>query len=69
MLHHDRIDALEGIGVNKSNRSEEYMLCHYWYFLDTGYRCEPETCNECRDILTMVYELKDITILNIKGVD
>ena len=45
------------------------MLYHLWYFLDTGNRYEPEVCIDCRDILTMVYEPKDVAILNIKGVD
>ena len=45
------------------------MLFHYWYFLDTGYRYESEACNGCHDISMIVYELKDIEILNIKDVD
>ena len=37
MLEYDRIIILkysEGIDVDKTNKSREYMLCHYWYFLD-----------------------------------
>ena len=45
------------------------MICHYWYFKDTGYKYEPYVCNGCHDLLTMIYDLKDFTILNIKGVD
>ena len=41
------------------------MLCHYWYFKDVGYKYEPHFC----DVLTTVYELKNIAILNVKGVD
>lgn len=63
MLCYDRIDASEGIDVNKSGRLKECMMCHYWYFLDTGYRYEAEVCNGCDDISIMVFEL------NIKGID
>ena len=69
MLHFDRIDVSEGIDVDKSNKSKEWMICHYWYFLDSGYKYEPEVWNGCRDISMMVYELENIAILNIKGVD
>ena len=64
-MFYDRIDASEGIDVSKSSRSIECMLYHYWYFLHNGYRYEPEVCNGCHDISMMVYELKDIAILNI----
>ena len=43
------------------------MICHYWYFLNTGYKYEPELCNDCVDISVMANELKNIVILNIKG--
>ena len=35
MLEYDRIDISEGIDLNKTNKSKECMLCHYWYFLKT----------------------------------
>ena len=54
MLYYDRIDTSEGIVVNRSSRWKEYMLYHYWYFVDTCYRYEPEVCNDCPDISMMV---------------
>ena len=42
MLYYDRIDVSEGIDVNISNESKECMICHYSYFLDRGYKYEPE---------------------------
>ena len=45
------------------------MICHYWHFKDIGYKYEPYVCNGCHDLLMMIYDLKDFTILNIKGVD
>ena len=34
MLHYDRIDISEGIDIDKTNKSKECDICHYWYFLD-----------------------------------
>ena len=45
------------------------MLSHYWYFKDAGFKFEPHVCNKCHDTLMTAYELKNIAILNVKGVD
>ena len=37
MLYYDRIDISEGIDVNKSSVSEDYIICHQWYFLNKGF--------------------------------
>ena len=34
MLQYDGIDVSEGIDINKTKKSQECMLCHYWYFRD-----------------------------------
>ena len=44
------------------------MLCHYWYFEDVGFKFERRVCNKCHYVLVTAYELKDIAILNVKGV-
>ena len=36
MLFYDRIDVSEGIDVNKTSKSKEFYICHYWYFLNKG---------------------------------
>ena len=69
MLQYDRIDVSEGIDINKTNESKECMLCHYWYFKDVGYKFQPYLCNGCHAVSMMAYELKNIAILNAKGVD
>ena len=53
----------------KKNASKECMLCHYWYFNGVGFKFEPHVCNKCHDGLMTVYELKNIAILNVKGVN
>ena len=45
------------------------MLCHYWYFKDVGLKLEPHVCKKCHNVLMTTYELKNIAILNVKGVD
>ena len=41
MLEYDRIDISEGIDINKTSASKESEICHYWYFLDKGFKYEP----------------------------
>ena len=34
MIEYERIDISEKIDVDKTNKSKECMLCHYWFFLE-----------------------------------
>ena len=36
MLYYDRIDVSEGIDINKTRKSKECDIFHYWYFLNNG---------------------------------
>ena len=38
MLCFDRIDVSKEIDVNKTSRSEESDICHYWYFKNKGFK-------------------------------
>ena len=69
MPQYERIDVSEGIDLNKSDKSKECMICYYWNFKDIGYKYEPYVCNGFHDLSMVVYELKNIAILNVKGVD
>ena len=69
MLQYERIHVSEGIDINKSDKSKECMICHYWHFKNIGYKYEQYVCNGCHDLSMVVYNLKDLMILNIKGVD
>ena len=69
MLQYEKISISEGIDTNKTSASKECELCHYWYFKDVGFRFETHVCNKCHDVLVTAYELKNIAILNVKGVD
>ena len=65
MLQYERIDFSKMIDFNKSSKSKKCMICHYWYFIDIGYKFQPYVCNCCHDISMMAYELKNIAILNV----
>ena len=68
-MQYDRFDVSVEIDINKTSVSKEYMLCHYWYFKDVGYKCQLYVRNGCHAVSMMAYELKNIAILNAKGVD
>ena len=69
MLCFDRVDISEGINVNKTKKSKECDICHYWYFLDKGFKFQPNICNRYHDLLMISMNLSDIAILNIKSTD
>ena len=69
MLYFDRIDVSEGIDVYKTSTSKDCDSCHYWYFLNKGFKFQLSVCNRCHDLLMMSMNLSDIAILNIKGSD
>ena len=66
MLQCQKIDASEGIDVNKTSASRKGVFCHYWFFKDIGFKFEEHVCNGCHDLLTMAYSLKNIVILSAK---
>ena len=67
MLQYEKIDASEGIDVNKTSASKEYQLCHYWLFKYVGFKLGEHVCNGCHNLLMIVYLLKNIAMLNAKG--
>ena len=69
MPYYDIIDVFEGIDVNKTSKSKESDICHYWYFLNKGFKFQPYVCNRCHDLLIMSMNLSNIFILKIKSAD
>ena len=49
MLQYEKIDASEGIDLNKTSASKECELCQYWFFKDDGFKFEEHVCNGCHD--------------------
>ena len=69
MLYFDRTYILEKVDVDKTKASKECFICHYHYFLDKGFKFQPDFCNGCHDALMMSVNLDENAILNITGVD
>ena len=66
MLQYERIDISEAIDFDKSDKSKECIICHYWYFKDIGFKYQPYVCNRYHDLLMVAYNLKNFMILNIR---
>ena len=66
MLEYGRIDISEGIDINKTNKSKECMLCHYWYFFDKNFSYGPYLCDGCYNIMQKSVDFKNIAIVHIK---
>ena len=54
MLQYERIDILEGINSDKTNKSRECIICHYWHFRDIGFKYQPYVCNGCHDFSMII---------------
>ena len=67
MLKYDRIDISEGIDINKTNKSKECMLCHYWHFLDKNFSYGPYLCDGCYNTMQKFIDSKNIAIVYVKG--
>ena len=53
--------------IRQANRKSD--ICHYWYFLNKGFKFQPYVCNRCHDLLIMSMNLSNIFILKIKSAD
>ena len=69
MLYFEIILVSEGIDVHKTSASNECDICHFWYFLNSSFKCQLNVYNRCHDLLMMSMNLTDVAILSIKGYD
>ena len=66
MLKYDKIDITEGIDLNKTNKSKECMLSHFWYYLNKNFSYGPFTCDGCYNIVQKSIDFKNIAIIYVK---
>ena len=66
MLKYNKMDISEGIDINKTSKSKECVLCHYWYFLEKNFSYGPYQCDDCYDILQKSNNFKNIAIFHVK---
>ena len=57
----------EGTDANKTRKSTECDICHYWYFLNKGFRFQLNVYNRYHDLLMMSMNLSNTAILKIKN--
>ena len=57
------------VDLNKSDRSNECDICHYWYFLHKNFNYEPYLCTGCHDLMQKAMNFNDVAIASIKGSD
>ena len=69
MLEYDRIDISKGTDINKTNASKECDVCHYCYFLDKKFKCEPYLSNGCHDLMQNTMNFNGAAIVSVKGSD
>ena len=62
LLYLDRMNVSEGIDVKKTSESKECDIFHYRFFLDKGFKFQPNVCNGRHDLLMMSTNLSDIVI-------
>ena len=65
MLYYDRIDRSEGIHVNKTKESREYIICNYYYFLKANFIFQPKLCNGCHNLMPKTMSF-NIAIVSVK---
>ena len=66
MLEYEKTDISNGTDVNQSDKSKEYMLCHYWYFLDKSFSYGPHLCDGCYNMMQKCIKLKNIAVVHVK---
>ena len=65
MIECKRIDILERIDVDNTNKSKECMFCHYWYFLHKNFSYGPYICDYCYNFSQKSIDFKNIAIVRI----
>ena len=68
MLEYDRIDILEGIDINKCEKtSARCSLYNFYYFSDKNFSYGPFLCNGCYDMSLKAVSMQNLTIFNHNG--
>ena len=66
MIEYERINISEKIDVDKTNKSKECILCHYWYILHKNFSYGPYVCDDCYNFSQKSIDFKNIAIVHIK---
>ena len=55
--------------MDKTSKSKESDICHYWHFLGKNFNYEKYLCNGCHDLMQKAMSFNDVAIVSIKGND
>ena len=61
-----KTDISERIDVDKTNKSKECMLCHYWYFLHKNFSYGPYICDNCYNFSQKSRDFKKLLLFILK---
>ena len=64
MLYHDKIDISEGIYLTKSNKINEWMICHYWFF-NHGFKFQDLSMQRLSFLTILGVNISDVAIITI----
>ena len=64
-----KLRFLKELMLIKQANQKNVIFFHYRYFLDKGFKFQPDVCNMCHNVLMMSMDLKDTASLNIHGAD
>ena len=73
-MEYDRTDVSEGIDIDKTSNSHEFIIYHYWCLLKINFGYQPLVCNVCHNLLERMWTfltwqlLKKVIIELIFGV-
>ena len=66
MLEQDKIDVSEVINVDKFDGFREYIICHFWYFLEINFRFKAKVCSSCHNLMQKVISFNNVAIVSVK---
>ena len=70
ILEYDRINLSDWTDLEKkTHASKQCDNCHYWYFLDMGFKFEQYSCYSCHDLMQKPLNFNDVAIVFVKGND
>ena len=66
MLEYDRIDASEGLEINKTGCSKAGLICQYYYFLRINFRFQTKISEGCHDTTQNSIIFDDVAITAVE---
>ena len=69
MLEYDKIEVSKGIDLDKTHGFREFIICHYWYFLDINFEFQIDVYNGGHNLTQKAMNFNDIAIATVRGND